>query len=70
MTRSFVFCMCLVAAAAALAGSGPQDPVLKPGDLAPDFTLPGSDGRMYRLADYRGVCPVVLAWFPRTFVKE
>jgi len=48
----------------------PRDVVLRPGDLAPDFSLPGSDGRTYRLADYRGVRPVVVAWFPRTFTKE
>ena len=40
---------------------------LKVGDAAPDFTLPGSDGRTYKLADYRGKQPVVLAWFPKAF---
>jgi len=39
---------------------------LKPGDQAPDFTLPGSDGRTYRLKDLAGR-PVVLAWFPKAF---
>jgi len=39
---------------------------LKPGDPAPDFTLPGSDGRTYRLKDLSGR-PVVLAWFPKAF---
>jgi peroxiredoxin Q/BCP len=39
---------------------------LKPGDQAPDFTLPGSDGRTYRLSDLAGH-PVVLAWFPKAF---
>ena len=48
---------------------GPNEPsiVLQPGDTAPDFTLPGSDGRMYRLADFRGRRAVVLAWFPKAF---
>ena len=39
---------------------------LKPGDLAPDFSLPGSDGRTYRLKDLAGG-PVVIAWFPKAF---
>jgi peroxiredoxin Q/BCP len=39
---------------------------LKPGDLAPDFALAGSDGKTHRLADYRGRA-VVLAWFPKAF---
>ena len=42
-------------------------PVLEPGDRAPDFSLPGSDGRTYRLADFVGRCAVVLAWFPKAF---
>ena len=40
---------------------------LKVGDAAPDFTLPGSDGTTYKLADYRGKQAVVLAWFPKAF---
>jgi thioredoxin-dependent peroxiredoxin len=40
---------------------------LKPGDAAPDFTLPGSDGKTYKLADFRGKQAVVLAWFPKAF---
>jgi thioredoxin-dependent peroxiredoxin len=40
---------------------------LKVGDLAPDFSLPGSDGKTYRLSDYRDKKAVVLAWFPRAF---
>lgn len=40
---------------------------LAPGDLAPDFDLPGSDGKNHRLADHRGHRAVVLAWFPKAF---
>ena len=37
------------------------------GEEAPAFTLPGSDGKIYSLADYRGKQVVVLAWFPKAF---
>jgi peroxiredoxin Q/BCP len=40
---------------------------LKPGDPAPAFALQGSDGRTYRLEDFRGKQAVVLAWFPKAF---
>ena len=39
---------------------------LKVGDKAPDFSLPGSDGKTYSLADLKGKT-VVLAWFPKAF---
>lgn len=53
--------------AALSAGGPPQDPVeLKPGDKAPDFALPGSDGKIHKLSDYKGTV-VVLAWFPKAF---
>jgi hypothetical protein len=39
---------------------------LKPGDAAPDFVLPGSDGRTYRLSELAGRA-VVMAWFPKAF---
>lgn len=42
------------------------DVSLKPGDAAPDFSLPASDGRTYRMSDSRGRF-VVLVWFPRAF---
>ena len=36
------------------------------GDPAPDFALPGSDGRQHALTDYRGQF-VVIAFFPKAF---
>lgn len=40
---------------------------VKPGDKAPDFSLPGSDGKTYSLADFKGKKTVVIAWFPKAF---
>jgi len=40
---------------------------LRAGDPAPDFALPASDGREYRLSDYLGRKHVVIAWFPKAF---
>lgn len=39
---------------------------LKVGDPAPDFELPGTGGKTYRLADYRGR-KLVLAFYPGDF---
>jgi peroxiredoxin Q/BCP len=50
-----------------LAGLGrAQAAELKPGDVAPPFSLPGSDGKVHTLADLKGQT-VVLAWFPKAF---
>lgn len=40
---------------------------LKVGDTAPDFNLPGSDGKTYKLSDLTAKQAVVLAWFPKAF---
>jgi thioredoxin-dependent peroxiredoxin len=56
----------LTALAAALSAQNPAPVELKVGDQAPDFALPGSDGKTHRLSDYRGKT-VVLAWFPLAF---
>ena len=60
-----------VAASALSTGAGAQQavagqPELKVGDMAPDFTLPGTDGQTYSLSKLRGKT-VVLAWFPKAF---
>ena len=63
MSRFLLSVLCVTAVAAA----GAQAPVeLKVGDLAPDFSLPGSDGKTHSLAEYKGKT-VVLAWFPKAF---
>ena len=43
--------------------------VLKVGDMAPDFTLQGTDGKTHKLSEYRGKQAVVLAWFPKAFTQ-
>ena len=40
---------------------------LKAGDMAPDFSLKGSDGKDYTLSQFKGKNPVVLAFFPLAF---
>jgi peroxiredoxin Q/BCP len=40
---------------------------LKAGDNAPDFEMKGSDGKTYKLSDFKGKKPVVIAWFPKAF---
>jgi peroxiredoxin Q/BCP len=38
------------------------------GEVAPNFSLPGSDGNTHTLADMKGQY-VVLAFFPKAFTK-
>jgi hypothetical protein len=40
--------------------------VLNVGDRAPEFKLPGSDGKVHSLSGFKGKT-VVLAWFPKAF---
>jgi peroxiredoxin Q/BCP len=54
----------IVAISATHAGAGLE---LKPGDSAPPFSLTGSDGQTYSLAEYKGKQVVVLAWFAKAF---
>jgi peroxiredoxin Q/BCP len=41
--------------------------VLDAGDMAPAFSLTGSDGKTYTLSEFRGKEAVVVAWFPKAF---
>ena len=63
-SRTFLYAAGL---AALLSVTLPAAADLKPGDPAPPFELVGSDGRTYRLADYKGKQAVVLAWFAKAF---
>jgi peroxiredoxin Q/BCP len=40
---------------------------LEVGSAAPAFSLQGSDGKTYTLAQFAGKEGVVLAWFPKAF---
>lgn len=39
------------------------------GDMAPEFTLPASDGKTYTLSDYRDKQVVILAWYPKAYTR-
>jgi peroxiredoxin Q/BCP len=57
--------MLAVAALGFAAPAGAAD--LNVGDDAPNFTLQGTDGKTYKLSDFKGKQAVVLAWFPAAF---
>ena len=40
---------------------------LKAGDAAPDFEVKASDGKTYKLSDFKGKQALVIAWFPKAF---
>ncbi len=65
MRRLATFAVAALLATAPLAAEEPK--ALAPGDAAPAFSLPGSDGKTHALADYVGKKAVVLAWFPKVF---
>ena len=52
-------CVALLFAGAAMSDD------LKVGDKAPDFELPGSDGKTYKLSEIKKA--VVIAWYPKAF---
>jgi cytochrome oxidase Cu insertion factor (SCO1/SenC/PrrC family) len=79
MTRLLTFCSIAGLALASVAAQGqapapapaPAAPAqysadLQVGDVAPAFSLPGSDGKTHTLSEYKGKT-VVLAWFPKAF---
>lgn len=57
----------LVAVSLFAADAQPGKTSLKVGDMAPDFTLPATNGKQVKLSDFRGKKTVVLAFFPAAF---
>ena len=75
---SFIFVVAAASIAAAQqtptqtpapAKTAPQAPHtnLKVGQAAPDFTLRGTDGKTYKLGDFKGKKSVVLAFYVLAF---
>ncbi len=62
ITVSAIGCLALWMATGTARAEG-----LKTGDDAPAFELPGSDGKTYKLSDFKGKQAVVIAWFPKAF---
>jgi len=65
---SMMFTALAAAAASAFQGAqsgtmAPAATILNVGDKAPDFSLPGTDGKTHNLSEYKGT-EVVLAWYP------
>ena len=65
--KQFLLAASLAALSLAQNAPAPQHTTLKVGDEAPDFTLPGNDGKPVKLSDFRGKKNVVLAFFPAAF---
>jgi peroxiredoxin Q/BCP len=58
-----------VAIAVGVASGMAQAPAeLKVGDVAPAFSLPGTDGKTHTLAEYKGKF-VVVAWYPKAMTS-
>lgn len=67
MKRLASFLACLAFAGVTAMTTGGNAAELKVGDPAPAFELPGSDGKTYKLSDFKGKQAVVIAWYPKAF---
>ena len=65
--RVLLTCGLVAMLAAGVAAQGTVE--LKVGDMAPDFSLQGTDGKTHKLSEYRGKQAVVVAWFPKAFTQ-
>lgn len=69
MKSLLAICGALVLTGTLVGAQAPAAVELKVGDMAPDFTLGASDGKTYKLSDFRGKKAVVIAWFPAAFTQ-
>ena len=61
------FALLAALSVAALGQQAPPKTNLKVGDRAPDFTLRATDGKTYKLSDFKGKKNVVLAIYVLAF---
>ena len=64
--KALMFAMVVMAGLAAAPATAAD---LKVGDPAPDFSLQATDGKTYKLSDFKGKQSIVLAWFPKAFTQ-
>ena len=67
MTKSLAFAASFFLANLFAQNIQPPHTMLKEGDIAPDFTLPSTQGGKVTLSSFRGKNTVVLAFFPAAF---
>ena len=69
MYKNFLMSLALLAivSVVALGQQAPPKTNLKVGDKAPDFTLRATDGKTYKLSDFKGKENVVLAIYVLAF---
>ncbi|MBM3760121.1 MAG: redoxin domain-containing protein [Acidobacteria bacterium] len=67
--RSFFLTTAAVSSTMMMQAQAPAPPKthLKVGDAAPDFSVPTTTGKPFKLSDYKGKNGVVVAFFPAAF---
>ncbi len=67
--RSILLSAAALPLAQGLQAQAPAPPKthLKVGDMAPDFTVPTTLGKQFKLSDYKGKSGVVIGFFPAAF---